>query len=209
MRRCKIEKIDTSRAFSTTVRLYKYARHRHDAHGREGVPAARNAGCSVRPWPIQAGISRIIVTVGTLMTHCGRVLRKSRYPRICPLFRHELWLRQNRYNTDSRQSKPTVTWGRKAMGQQRSFPASALMVARLPKEHTDELVHSLSVAFGPRQKDAAAPPSLHRTTRGRKPWKNGSSHRRAPAMQPTRPGGRRRSRSMTSPFTRRSRPSRA
>jgi hypothetical protein len=31
-------------------------------------------------------------------------------------------------------SKPTVTWGRKAMGQHRIFPANAMVVARLPKE---------------------------------------------------------------------------
>jgi hypothetical protein len=31
-------------------------------------------------------------------------------------------------------SKPTATWGRKAMGQRRIIPAAAMVVARLPKE---------------------------------------------------------------------------
>ena len=44
-------------------------------------------------------------------------------------------------------SKPTVTWGRKAMGQHCCFPASAMVVARLPKESSHELVPSMGVAL--------------------------------------------------------------
>jgi hypothetical protein len=70
-----------------------------DAENRNGLyPACANVG-----------ISQKIVTVETLMTGsatgCGRadvVNAKSRHLRICLHTRHELCLRQNRYNTDSR-----------------------------------------------------------------------------------------------------------
>ena len=47
-------------------------------------------------------------------------------------------------------SKPTVTWGRKAMGLHCLYPATAMVVARLPKESRHELALPLPVALGPR-----------------------------------------------------------
>jgi len=40
-------------------------------------------------------------------------------------------------------SKPTATWGRKAVGLVAVPRVSAMTVARLPKESTDEKVHCL------------------------------------------------------------------
>src|ERR1051325_3765345 len=68
-------------------------------------------------------------------------------------------------------SKPTATWGRKAMGQHR-LPRPAVVVARLPKESRHELVHPLGVALAgrwavrPPQQGACAPPTLHRSSCG-------------------------------------------
>jgi len=54
-------------------------------------------------------------------------------------------------------SKPTATWGRKAMGQHRTSPAAVMVVARLPKESSHELVQSLAMAQAVRQVHPRSP----------------------------------------------------
>ena len=64
-------------------------------------------------------------------------------------------------------SKPTVTWGRKAMGQLGLARASAVVVARLPKESSHDLVQPLAMALAARKVRAGAAANLERTVGGR------------------------------------------
>src|SRR5205823_5287518 len=66
-------------------------------------------------------------------------------------------------------SKPTVTWGRKAMGQHRHSPATAVMVARLPKESSHDVAQDLAVALGARPASFLAPCPIGRPAGGRMP----------------------------------------
>jgi hypothetical protein len=82
----------------------------------------------------RARISRIIVTVGALIACATGLAGKVGIAGFACIFGMSYGCGRIGTTLIPDNSKPTVTWGRKAMGQRRSIPAVAMVVARLPKE---------------------------------------------------------------------------